>query len=278
MNIGAYEVIYEVGQEPVLGKPFLQLHTTRFNIPNLRELMAFEYFCQNHLWLKHDVSGLFSPRFTSKTGISAESVELFVINNPHHDVYLFHPYPRELQVQSTFLDLAEHEHPGISDALDRVWLWVLGRRKPTLHLPQQQNMCCHCNFVLATSVFWSEYSDFVLGFMHFLRNPQGRFLLKPTTYTLSKTKQTALPIAVFVFERALSHFIAEHLRPEQVVNYAFNQNDWFVPEVFPGEADFINTLKAKCTPPFNNSVTTIYTQKKLATQSYFFFRKVLVNK
>ena len=272
MNLGAYELLYEEGQQPVLGAPFLPLNTASFNQSDLRELLAFEYFCQQRIWQQHSVSGLFSPRFTQKTGITGTQLQQFVDNNPGYDAYLFHPYPREIQIQNTFLDLAELEHPGITSALDQVWQLVLGRRRPTVELPQQKHICCHCNYILGTPRFWQAYSQFVLGFVDLLRKPQGQFLLQATPYTLSKTNDSQLPMAVFAFERALTHWIAERLKPAQVLAYSFNDNDWLAPEVFSGEADFVGKLKSVFELPLQHH--TKINQKALATHAYYYYRKL----
>jgi hypothetical protein len=272
LTLGAYELLYKDGQQPVLGEPFLSLNTASFNQSDLRELLAFEHFCQQRIWEQHSLSGLFSPRFTQKTGITGTQLQEFVDNNPGYDAYLFHPYPRELQIQNTFLDLAELEHPGITSALDQVWQLVLGRRRPTVELPQQKHICCHCNYILGTPWFWQAYSQFVQGFVSLLRKPQGQFLLQITPYTLSKTNDSQLPMAVFVFERALSHWIAEQINPAQVLNYTEICNDWLAPEVFADEADFVFKLKSVVELPLQNQATI--NQKALATHAYYYYRKL----
>lgn len=274
MSLGAYELIYEDGQQPILGVPFLSLNTASFNQSDLRELLAFEYFCKHRIWAQHSVSGLFSPRFTQKTGITGTQLQQFVLNNPGYDAYLFHPYPRELQLQNTFLDLAELEHPGLTSALDQVWLLLLGRQRPTVQLPQQQHMCCHCNYIMATPVFWQAYSQFALGFMRLLRSPQGQFLLQATPYTLSKTNDSFLPMAVFAFERALSHWIAEQVEPAQVLSYTDICNDWRASELFPGEADLVCKLNSAIEQPLQPQTATLMNQKALATQAYYYYRKL----
>lgn len=277
MNLGAYELLYEDGQQPTLGSPFLSLNTANFNQPDLRELLAFEYFCQHRLWAQHSVSGLFSPRFTQKTGITGTQLRQFVLNNQGYEAYLFHPYPRELKLQHTFLDLAELEHPGIIAALDQVWQILLDRQRPTVQLPQQQHICCHCNYILATPVFWQAYSQFVFSFMHLLRSPEGQFMLQPSPYTLSKTTDRFLPLAVFTFERALSHWIAQQLQPAQVLNYFDNRNDWCAPEVFPGEADFVRNLTSGFEKPLLCQTVLPKNEKALATQAYYYYRKLKIH-
>jgi hypothetical protein len=266
-KLGAYELLYEEGQQPILGAPFLSLNTASFNQSNMRELLAFEYFCRHRLWGQHSVSGLFSPRFTQKTGITGAQLQQFVHSNPGYEAYLFHPYPRELQLQNTFLDLAELEHPGITAALDQVWQLLVGRQRPTVQLPQQQHLCCHCNYLLGTPQFWQAYSQFVLSFVSLLRKPQGAFLLQATPYTLSKTNDSQLPMAVFAFERALSHFITDHLLPTKVINYAYHVGAWQAPELFHDERRIVQALS--CSPSNRHSTPNT------ATQAYFFYRKAV---
>jgi hypothetical protein len=274
MSLGIYELLYQPGQKAILGPPFITLNTAEYNEPHLRELLAFEYFCREKLWERHYVSGLLSPQFTRKTGISPNEAELFIRERPKHDIYLFHPYPRELRIQNHFLELAELEHPGISDAIQYVWRTVLGRNRPILDLPSKQHFCCHCNYIAATPRFWSKYSLFVISFMELLRSEEGAFLRKSAPYTLTRTKDTELPIAVFVFERALSHFLCEGFRIWNIANYAYIKRGYLPPELFAGEEDLVNSLASNCVRRHKYSKDILNDKRSSATIAYYHFRRL----
>jgi len=274
LNLGAYEILYTQGQRPLLGNPFISLNTADFNEPTLRELVAFEFFCREEIWTRHSVSGLLSPRFTKKTGIETCDVKQFINNNPEREIYLFHPYPRELRIQRHFMELAELEHPGISNALSRVWTKILDKELPRIYLPSQSNLCCHCNFILAKSAFWEKYSGFVISFMELLRRGDGTFLLQPTPYTLTKTGDKKLPIAVFVFERALSHFIYEEFDASTVLNYTYTKPGYYPPELFTGEDEYVNNLIGKYHSADNSKKSLPESQASRATLEYYSYRKI----
>lgn len=274
MSLGIYELLYQPGQKAILGPPFFTLNTANYNEPHLRELLAFEYFCREKLWERHSVSGLLSPQFTRKTGISPKEVELFIRERPEHSIYLFHPYPRELEIQNHFLELAELEHPGISDAMQYVWRRILGRNRPILDLPSKQLFCCHCNYIAATSKFWRRYSLFVISFMGLLRSEEGAFLLRSTPYTLTRTKDTELPIAVFVFERALSHFLCEEFRNWDIANYAYVKPEYLPPELFTGEEALINSLASNCVRQHKCGEDILTRKRSSATIAYYHYRRL----
>ena len=274
MNLGIYELLYEVGQRPILGTPFLSYDTSGFNRSELRELLAFEHFAKNSIWASHNLSGLLSPRFTQKTGLTSSQVVNFIEDNPGYQVYLFHPYPNELLLQNHFLELAELEHPGITDALDRVWRIIFNSKREQIEIPQNQHICCHCNYFVADQVFWKKYGEFVCDFLKLLKSKEGAFLTESTPYTLTKTDDVELPMGVFVFERALSHFINQNIPTHKVINLPYSGVKWSAPELFAGEFDYVQS-KLQTFNQISNSKTMEFRQKKsMATFDYFNHRKM----
>jgi len=275
LNIGAYELLYEDGQLPILGGEFLNYDTSDINQSEFRELLAFERFCQSDMWSHHDLSGIFSPRFFDKTGISGEMLINFIDVNPNYDVYLFHPYPLELLVQNNFLDLAELEHPGIQKVLHVVWEKIFGEELPQIRLPHDRMVCCHCNYVIASPHFWSLYAKFVQSFMALLDSDVGNLLRETTPYTLTKTKDASLPMVVFVFERVLSHFIKRFIPVDRVINFAYAQSNWRPIELFPNENYFVRELLNVCKQKsLKHGASMEVAQFMTATHAYFYYRKL----
>lgn len=271
MNLGIFELIYRAEQNPTLGEPFKLFDCTEINQPQYRELFAFEKFCLDKVWAEYDLSGLFSPKFFDKTDITSDLLQSFIFKNPGYELYLFHPYPFELSLQNSFLDLAELEHPGITESLSAIWRKIYGEELPKIYLPQNQNICCHCNYFVASPNFWKSYLPFVNSFMNLVRL-ENQITSHLTPYTLSKTNDARLPIAVFCFERCLSLFIKRFISSKKIINYAYSENNWLPKELFPYEKQFVQELLKTCSF-YKEAQSSIHEKKILATKTYYFFRR-----
>lgn len=245
-DLGCFEIRYRSDQKPALPPPFQVFDATAVNQPAYRELSAFERFVGDRIWDQYAHTGLFSPRFLEKTGLDVQTFLRFMDDHPEQDVYLFHPFPRELSLANHFLELAELEHPGITAALDHVWCRLQGQVRPDLRLPQEALLCCHCHYMVGSRRFWSAYGSFISGFMDLLRREAAGPLHASTPYTLSRTEDTHLPMAVFAFERSLSLFLAQHKGRWRVANFSQTPiAGWVPPELFTGEAELVNQLQAR---------------------------------
>lgn len=275
MNLGVYELIYQAGQIPKLGDPFCTYNYSDSKLSQYRELFAFKNFCTHEVWGGHDLSGLFSPLFFQKTGIDGQIFKSFILNNPGYQLYLFHPYPLELSLQNSFLDLAELEHPGITELLSKIWYELYQDDLPLLNLPENQNICCHCNYMVGTKKFWSAYSTYTNSFMELLHKDADLMMSRLTPYSLSNSQDSSLPIAVFAYERSLSHFIKKFISPDKVINFAYHQSNWIPKELFPLESQLIKGLLDACNLSSINGKFSVNENKLIATNAYYFLRKLL---
>jgi len=273
LKLGSFEILYATGQHPSLGSDFLGFDAVSVNKSIYRELFAFGDFVRQERWLHYDLSGLFSPKFFSKTGISQSDYMSFIVDNPGYDVYLFHPYPRELSLANHFLELAELEHPGISRALSDVWCSIFRFPPSLVDAHVDKRICCHSNYFLGSQRFWIEYSVFVSRFIQFMESAEGWILREFTPYTLTKSCDRALPLGVFVFERALSIFLKSKTEEFRVINYAYSGRDWSPPEIFAGEEKFVNELLGMVEAVDQSKRSGAYTA---ALHTYYNYRRLRI--
>ncbi|MEP2944633.1 MAG: hypothetical protein ABJN11_10475 [Lentilitoribacter sp.] len=240
-SLGLFQVVYDEKTRKNIPNLFRPLDISKQNKPDLRELVAFKQFTQNRTWDKFRYSGIFSPKFLQKTRINPQEMVDFINKNPGHDIYLFHPYPLEFSIANHFLELAELEHPGITDALSHVWSLIFDTQLPHIELPKEMHLVCHCNFFVASPRFWKKYSVFVSKFYELAAENNNRKLLKFTPYTLSEIPNDSLQMSTFCFERALSLFIKDQAGELSSVNYCSHHPDHVYPELFDGEITFVQT-------------------------------------
>jgi hypothetical protein len=236
-----YEIFFEKDQQKKLDNCFEIYDASHVNRKDYRELSAFENFCKTGGWAHEGLSGLFSPRFYEKTAISGNQIKSFIDEHPAYDIYLFHPYPYELSLANLFLELAEHEHPGINIALKEVWINLYNSTLPALDAQTDKMLCCHCNYFVANSFFWRDYAIYVEKYMAYLKSPNSEMLKRKSTYTLNNANKDTVPMGVFVFERSLSHFLKFNENKYQVANYSY-MTDYEPPELFNGEKSYVSKL------------------------------------
>jgi len=239
--IKKYEILFDKKIPKKLNGDFVAYDTTDVNQQIYYELSAFKKFSKSAKWNQGDLSGLFSPRFALKARISHSQINSFISENPEYDIYLFHPYPRELSIANSFLDLAELEHPGITKALKEVWLKLYYSPLPSVDAQTDKILCCHCNYFIANSFFWQDYSIHIKRYMDYLKSREGEMLTRDSSYTLSRVNQKTAPLGVFVFERTLSHFLKFNKNKYKVANYTY-MTDYEPPELFDGEKAYVKKL------------------------------------
>ena len=193
---------------------------TNYNNPILKEFNAFREFCNLEIYKNFEFSGIVSPKFENKLGISKQDALNFVDAN--FDVILFHPYPLELKIQRNFLQLAEHEHSGITTALKRLWFQLYNEELPYVSLPENLLYCVHCNYFIATKLLWEEYSKIIFKIDYLYKNGELSYLFDYTKYNLSDREEYFMELFPFVFERLFTHFLYKNKEKFKIKNISLN--------------------------------------------------------
>ena len=257
MDIKIYQVIYSKSLDIMKG-----VDSTINNLdsnPKYRELPAFLNFVQDKKYTLSSYSGILSPAFQNKTKISVKKLKNIIRNNPGYDVYIVHPYRREIELADHFMQLAELEHPGISKLINLLWLEFYGENSPRINLPDHSEYCLHCNYFVANKEFWDEFGFLLNYFWANICHLGGE---RSVPYNLSRTSDLELPIAVFAFERLFTHFLFFKCEKYSLFNIGVEYNMRF-PEVFDGESLLIENLKKH-----------IRSDKKTWLEIYYAFRKM----
>lgn len=80
--------------------------------PELREWQAIEYIYRQDMFTGADYTGLLSPKFPLKSGLSFDQVVSYVQQNPGHDVYLFDAGPHYRYYSFNLFERVEDAMPG----------------------------------------------------------------------------------------------------------------------------------------------------------------------
>lgn len=241
-HLAVYQIAYDNSTCNAVFDEIETFNISSKNIPKFREINAIKLFTASKPWEKHKYTGIFSPRFSEKTQITYSQIAEFISEEQDADIFLFHPYPLEFSIANGFLDLAELEHPGITQALEDVWCKIFNDSLPYVSCRDDVSLICHCNYFIASESFWENYSNFVDQYWDYLIAGNNT-LQNKTDYTLSKSKDIDLPLGVFAFERALTLFLKYHEEKFTVGNFSdWNKRHKF-PELFKGELELISGIK-----------------------------------
>jgi hypothetical protein len=91
--IGIYQPFFNEAVRQYLDPGFIALDWLQNPDPPLRELALHRHILQSRLFERHELTGLFSPKFFSKTGLTSSDVKDWINQNPGHEVYCFDGRP-----------------------------------------------------------------------------------------------------------------------------------------------------------------------------------------
>ena len=171
-----------------------------------REVFHMRDFFAAGQHIRAKYSGLLSPRFTTKTGLTGHNVKEFIRDNPGHDVYIF---DRNMIQPYQFFNIwehGEHFHPGLK-ALTSDLFKDSGLSFEISQFPRQtRKQFAFCNFWVGNAEFWSEFMQFLDPVLKTLdRDASG----VRKYYRLAKYgREGDHSFVPFVLERMLSTFLS----------------------------------------------------------------------
>lgn len=202
-----YECIYQDNQ-PVTNDHVRPLVINNDH-PERRELQAYVQAYQQGLHKRHERVGIFSPKFSLKSRISAGAFKAFCQEHPQANVCHINPFPHIRYWSYNAWEQGESFHPGLMASaqalLDAVGIAVNIAQTPR----HDARLLAYCNFWIADQAFWESYVGGVLKpISDFLDehpdHPATQGVLQNTQHT------TPTPFLPFIIERLYSTWISTH--------------------------------------------------------------------
>lgn len=228
-SVAIYEPLY--AQDQALADPeFIPLVRAENARAEWREFGILVDMYRNKVHLRHDFTGLFSPKFNLKAKISGARFLEFVRTQANADVCFINPFPQIAYWSYNVWMQGEHAHPGLTRAaqelIDACKLgWKLGET------PRHDcRYLAYSNFWVGSQQFWERYVGGVLV-------PIAEFLESEPTHVaarnvMEETSHTdPAPFLPFIVERLFSTFVSTHadtntvaypLTHEQIKGYCNN--------------------------------------------------------
>ncbi len=207
--------------------------------PDWRELQFLVDMYQQGIHRRHELVGLFSPKFATKTLLTSRDVFSFVDSHPGGEIYTFIAHPQMPYMMYNVWNNGEDIHPGITGAAQALLnavglpydLESIGRHSP--------DIWCMCNYWIGSTRFWNEYvGEVLLPIAEFVRNNPDSPIVRRVLSLESPHERT--PFLPFIIERLFTTFLESRpdwrARVRQLVV-------WDTPRCLAFERDIMEAMK-----------------------------------
>jgi hypothetical protein len=190
---------------------FLPFDVTADPQPDRRESAHMLTFWRRGLHRQYQVTGLLSPKFTAKTGISGQIFNEFITDNPGYDVWFINPYPHYFYLSFNIWEHGETWYPGLRDRASKVFA-AAGVMTDLNKFPRStKRTLLFSNIWAATADFWDRFMGFVSAMSAHAETIGSVFDIVP----YEDGHAVYFP---FIFERLFTTFLVMH--PDIKARYA----------------------------------------------------------
>lgn len=207
-TVAIFEPIYSPDQT-LTCTGFLPLVRADNSRPEWREFKILVDMYRSGEHLRHDYTGIFSPKFTLKSRISGAAFIDFVRNKSQSDVCFINPFPQLAYWSYNVWMQGEHAHPGLTRAAQALvnasgLHWTIG--DTPRHGPE---ILAYCNFWVGSKRFWDEYVGGILvPIANFLEGEPSHAAARAVMLDTIHTDPA--PFLPFIVERLFSTYISLH--------------------------------------------------------------------
>jgi hypothetical protein len=232
--IGIYQPFFNEAVSQYLDPGFIALDWLQNPDPALRELALHHHILQSRLFERHKLTGLFSPKFFSKTGLTSSDVKDWINQNPGHEIYCFDGRPFVPYTFYNSIERGARSHPPDFEGRLRSVCSAIGFEFPVELGRQTTKQTIHCNFWCASPSFWERWGREIV--FPIFRLPQSDAPLARKVFCETPYRsRTPVFLITFIYERIMSYYI---------------QTKGIDAAMFPWSAERIIGLK--CPPPMRD--------------------------
>ena len=206
-SIGIYQAFFKPELLERLDRGFLVLEWLANPAPALRELALHKHIADKKIYAKHQLTGVLSAKFFSKTKLESEQVYNWILDNPKHDIYLINGIPHVPYAGYNNVERAKIQRGDQFEMRMRTLYRRIGVELPQ-ELPRQTqaNLCC-CSYWVASAAFWENWiRDVIAPLFELMRS------CEPTDEIFRYSNYHA-PRRVydltFMYEQLIDHYIAQ---------------------------------------------------------------------
>ena len=198
-NVYIYQIYYDEDSRAALDPGFIPLDNTSNERPDWFEYHPIRKFLLEHKLEDDAYYGFLSPRFGSKTNLSADRVKNFIRKNAGIDVALFCPlFDQSAFFQNVFWQ-GEVHCPGLLDICQE-FANDVGIDVDIKNLVTDSTNTIFSNYFVAKSVFWAKWFDIAEQLYNQAEGSRSDAAAKLVTSTWHRDTNT-IHFKVFLMER-----------------------------------------------------------------------------
>jgi hypothetical protein len=205
-SIGIYQPFFKASVFERLDRGFIALDWMLNPTPALRELALHKHIAVQNIYSRHQLTGLLSPKFFSKTNLHSQQVYAWIADNPGHDIYLLNGGPPGPYATYNSVERSKVSHDPAFESWMRTLCGTIGFELPE-ELPRQTNANrCSCNYWIASPTFWENWNKDVIAPIFELMG-RGKKFDEIFAYAKYRSPTPACNIA-FIYERLIDYYVA----------------------------------------------------------------------
>ena len=205
-SVGIYQPVFKTSLIERLDRGFLALDWLSNPTPALRELALHRHIAVQNIYSRHQLTGLLSPKFFSKTGLRSQQVYAWIADNPGHDIYLINSGPYGPYTVYNSVERGKISHDPAFEIWMRGLCRTIGFELPQ-QLPRQTNANrCGSNYWVASPEFWEGWTREVVAPIFEMMGgckETGEIF----AYARYRSPTPACNIT-FIYERLIDHYVA----------------------------------------------------------------------
>jgi hypothetical protein len=209
--IGIHTICYAPGMAEAVDPGFLPFDVTADPQVDRRETAHMLTFWRQGLHREYPVTGLLSPKFTAKTGISGQIFNEFIADNPGYDVWFINPYPHYFYLSFNIWEHGETWYPGLCDRASKVFA-AAGVTTDLSKFPRSTKQ------TLLFSDIWAGTAEFWDRFMGFVSAMSAHAETIGSVFDVVPYEDGHAVYFPFIFERLFTTFLVMH--PDIKARYA----------------------------------------------------------
>jgi hypothetical protein len=236
-GVGIYQPFYKSELRKRLDPGFTPLDWMSNPSPRLRELALHHHILGERLHRKHKLTGLLSPKFYSKTGLVAGTIYQWIANNPGHDIYLINGTPFVPYANYNAVERNRIQAPAFENQM-RSLCQIIEFPLPDQFSRQTNANLCGCNYWIASSSFWDNWSRDVVEPL--LKIVQQRDLFNEFLEDGNYPAPSPVYKLTLVYERLIDHYIAHH--KVDAIYYPWAAKDVLALQYHPTIKEYLNSM------------------------------------
>ena len=209
--IGIHTICYAPGMVAAVDPAFLPFDVSAMPQEERRETAHMLSFWRLGKHREARVSGLLSPKFARKTGISGAIFNDFIAGSPDYDVWFVNPFPHYFYLSYNIWEHGEIWYPGLCERASRLFT-AAGLAIELAQFPRStRSTLLFSNIWAGTTAFWDQFMAFVGHLAAHAETVPGMFDIVP----YEDGRAVYFP---FIFERLFTTFLV--LNPGIRARYA----------------------------------------------------------